>query len=126
MKTRLDNPPVAGDKYQERLYGNTGTPITMDMGGFRIQYREPILGGNRVTFHKTSTMMQAVAEFNSIESLSMSEGKPFETPLSIERIGIDGQVTDRWTMDGRYSIPRHVLQVRNGRYDVPRRNRNGN
>ena len=39
-----------------KSYGNTGTPITMDMGGFEIQYREPICGGNRMAFHKTATM----------------------------------------------------------------------
>ena len=87
-------------------YGNTGTPITMDMGGFEIQYREPILGGNRIAFHKTDTMLNAVAEFNTLQHTSMSEGKPFETPLRIERHDTFGNHTDTWTMDGRYSVPR--------------------
>ena len=107
--------PVHGDQYSEKLYGNTGTPITMDMGGFEITYREPILGGVRVSFHKTSTMLNAVAEFNTLERTS-----GFDTPLSIKRIGMDGQMTDRWTMDARYAVPRHVTEVRNGRYDAPR------
>ena len=96
--------PRTGLKGQS--YGNTGTPITMDMGGFRIYYREPILGGNRQSFHKTSTMLNAVAEFNTLEHTSMSEGKPFETPLRIERHDIFGNHTHTWTMDGRYSVPR--------------------
>ena len=96
--------PRTGLKGQS--YGNTGTPITMDMGGFYIYYREPILGGNRQSFHKTSTMLNAVAEFNTLEHTSMSEGKPFETPLRIERFDIFGNHTHTWTMDGRYSVPR--------------------
>ena len=86
-------------------YGNTGTPITMDMGGFYIYYREPICGGNRQSFHKTSTMLQAVAEFNTLETTS-----GFDTPLRIERFDIFGNHTDTWTMDGRYDVPR----VKNG------------
>ena len=71
-----------------------------------IYYREPILGGNRQSFHKTSTMLNAVAEFNTLEHTSMSEGKPFETPLRIERFDTFGNHTHTWTMDGRYSVPR--------------------
>ena len=95
-------------------YGNTGTPITMDMGGFYIYYREPILGGNRQSFHKTSTMLQAVAEFNTLERTS-----GFDTPLRIERHDIFGNMTDVWTMDGRYSVPR----AKNGHPGEPVRRR---
>ncbi len=91
-----------------KSYGNTGTPITMDMGGFNITYREPILGGSRRSFHKTATLMDAVAEFNTLTHTSMSEGKPFATPLSVERMDIFGNMTHRWNMDGRYSVPRLV------------------
>ena len=91
-----------------KSYGNTGTPITMDMGGFNITYREPILGGTRRSFHKTATLMDAVAEFNTLTHTSMSEGKPFATPLSVERMDIFGNMTHRWNMDGRYSVPRLV------------------
>ena len=47
---------------------------------------------------------------NSIQltHLSMSEGKPFATPLSIERHDTFGNMTHRWNMDGRYSVPRLV------------------
>ena len=101
-------------------YGNTGTPITMDQGGFMIYYREPILGGNRSSFHKTSTMLQAVAEFNTLEHTSMSGGKPFDTPLRIERHDIFGNHTDTWTMDARYDVPR----AQNGNPGEPYRRRN--
>ena len=93
-----------------KSYGNTGTPITMDMGGFHIQYREPILGGARRSFHKTATLMDAVAEFNTLVHTSMSEGKPFATPLSVERMDIFGNITHRWNLDGRYSVPRLVAE----------------
>ena len=91
-----------------KSYGNTGTPITMDMGGFEILYREPICGGNRRSFHKTSTLMEAVAEFNTLERTSMSDGEPFATPFSVTRMDIFGNVTHRWNFDGRYSVPRLV------------------
>ena len=91
-----------------KSYGNTGTPITMDMGGFEILYREPICGGNRRSFHKTDTMLNAVAEFNTLEHTSMSDGKPFATPLTIERLDVFGNMTHRWNMDGRYAVPRLV------------------
>ena len=86
-----------------KSYGNTGTPITMDMGGFNIQYREPHCGGNRASFHKTDTMLNAVAEFNTLERTS-----GFDTPLRIERMDIFGNKTNTWTMDGRYSVPRLI------------------
>ena len=43
------------------LYGNTGTPITMDMGMWKVYYREPHCGGNRVYQAKVGTLMDAVA-----------------------------------------------------------------
>ena len=86
-----------------KSYGNTGTPITMDMGGFNIQYRDPHCGGNRASFHKTDTMLNAVAEFNTLERTS-----GFDTPLRIERMDIFGNKTHTWTMDGRYSVPRLI------------------
>ena len=83
--------------------------IMLDRGVWEIEYREPILGGNRRYLAKVATLMDAVASFK------LHQGG-FDTPLSIKRIGTDGQMTDRWTMDGRYSVPRHVTKVRNGRY----------
>jgi len=82
-------------------YGNTGTPVTMDMGMFKVFYREPICGGNRLYQVKVGTLMDAVASFN----LHMGG---FDTPLSVERIDISGEMTHRWNLDGRYGIPRLV------------------
>ena len=113
MKYDLSGNPI-------KSYGNTGTPVTMDMGCFKIYYREPICGGNRQAIHKTSTMLQAVAEFNHLESTSMSDGKPFDTPLRIERFDTFGNHTDTWTMDGRYDVPR----AKNGHPGEPYRRRN--
>jgi hypothetical protein len=81
----------------------SGNPVIMDEGCFRISYREPIMGGNRVALHKTRTMLNAVAEFNTLERTS-----GFDTPLRIERINTRGFHTDTWTMDGRYATPRHM------------------
>ena len=81
-------------------YGNTGTPITMNKGGFKIQYREPNCGGNRVFLScHTATVMDAVAEFNLIKG-------GFDTTLRIERFDVFGNLTHTFTMDGRYGVPR--------------------
>ena len=95
-------------------YGHGVSPITMDMGCFKIFYREPILGGNRQSIHKTSTMLNAVAEFNTLERTS-----GFDTPLRIERYDIFGNHSDTWTMDGRYDVPR----AKNGHPGEPVRRR---
>ena len=91
-----------------KSYGHGVSPITMDMGGFHIFYREPINGGARRSFHKTDTMLNAVAEFNTLQRTSLSEGRPFPTPLTVERYDVFGNMTHRWNMDGRYSVPRLV------------------
>ena len=86
-------------------YGNTGTPVTMNKGGFKIQYREPLAGGNRVFLScRTATVMDAVAEFNLIKG-------GFDTPLTVERFGIEGNLTHRWNMDGRYGVPRCTVET---------------
>ena len=77
--------------------------LMVDQGGFHIQYREPTLGGNRASFHKTDTMLNAVAEFNTLERTS-----GFDTPLRITRISMEGEHTHVFTMDGRYGVPRLV------------------
>ena len=86
-----------------KSYGNTGTPITMDMGGFHIFYREPICGGSQTSFLKESTLMSAMAVFNAMESTS-----GFATPVTVERRDVFGNMTHRWNMDGRYGTPRLV------------------
>ena len=73
----------------------------MDMGMFKVFYREPICGGNRLYQVKVGTLMDAVASFN------LHKGG-FDTPLSVERIDISGDMTHRWNLDGRYGTPRLV------------------
>ena len=73
----------------------------MDMGCFKIQYRNA-LGGNRLGIFKTGTAEEARIEFNEIHGGSVDE-----TPLRIERFDTFGNHTDTWLLDGRYDIPRH-------------------
>ena len=91
-------------------YGNTGTPVTMNKGCFKIQSREPICGGNRLFLSaRTATVMDAVAEFNLIKG-------GFDTPLRIERFDVFGNLTHTFTMDARYGVPRDS--------NIPERKRN--
>ena len=75
--------------------------IMLDRGMFKVSYREPHCGGNRIYQVKVGTLMDAVASFN------LHVGG-FDTPLSVERIDISGEMTHRWNLDGRYSVPRLV------------------
>ena len=75
--------------------------IMLDRGMFKVSYREPHSGGNRIYQAKVATLMDAVASFN------LHVGG-FDTPLSVERIDISGEMTHRWNLDGRYSVPRLV------------------
>ena len=75
--------------------------IMLDRGMFKVSYREPHCGGNRIYQVKVGTLMDAVASFN------LHKGG-FDTPLSVERIDISGEMTHRWNLDGRYSVPRLV------------------
>ena len=68
---------------------------------FKVSYREPHSGGNRLYQVKVGTLMDAVASFN------LHVGG-VDTPLSVERIDISGEMTHRWNLDGRYSVPRLV------------------
>ena len=74
--------------------------LITDKGRFEIFYREPICGGNRMFLStRTATVMDAVAEFNLIKG-------GFDTPLRVVRYNFDGELTDTFTMDGRYGVPR--------------------
>ena len=77
--------------------------LLIDRGGWHIDYREPILGGHRASFHKTDTLSNAVAEFNTLERTS-----GFDTPLRITRVDTLGDKTHIYTQDERYSVPRLV------------------
>ena len=74
--------------------------LLVDQGGWHIEYREPILGGHRASFHKTDTLSNAVAEFNTLERTS-----GFDTPLRITRVGTLGEKTHVFTQQGRYDVP---------------------
>ena len=74
--------------------------LITDKGCFKIYYRDPDTTGNRLFLStRTATLMDAVAEFNLIKG-------GFDTPLRIERFDVFGNLTDTFTMDGRYGVPR--------------------
>jgi hypothetical protein len=70
-----------------KSYGNTGTPITMDMGGFYCYYRNN-LGGARTAFFKVSDHNEARDEV-----LNMYGGEIDISPLKVERIDTFGNHT---------------------------------
>ena len=70
-----------------KSYGNTGTPITMDMGGFYCYYRNN-LGGARKAFFKVSDHIEA---HNAV--LNMYGETIDESPLKVERIDTFGNHT---------------------------------
>ena len=90
-----------------KSYGNTGTPITMNMGGWRITYHKdgevqiPALFCER-------TLSNAVAVFNSLDSTTGFDAGT----LTIDRIDTFGNLTDTYTMEGRYGVPHSVRSVR--------------
>ena len=47
--------------------------------------------------------MSALAGFNAMESTSGCD-----TPVTVERRDVFGNMTHRWNMDGRYGVPRLV------------------
>ncbi|MDP6568258.1 MAG: hypothetical protein QF370_00435 [Candidatus Marinimicrobia bacterium] len=96
-----------------KSYGNVaeGCPITMDMGCFKLYYREPICGGNRMFLSAhTATVKDAVAEFNQLCERGAYPftyaGGLFDTPLRIERYDTFGNHTHTYTMDARFDTPR--------------------
>ena len=77
---------LKGKKWKS--WGNgSGTPITMDQGGFYCYYRNN-LGGARVAFFKVSDHIEA---HNSV--LNMYGGDIDESPLKVERIDTFGNHT---------------------------------
>ena len=89
---------------KRKTYGNgTGTPITMDMGGWRITYHKR--GEVDVAFFKERTLSNAVAVFNSLDrTTGFNAGT-----LTIDRIDTFGNLTDTWTQEGRYGTPYPVM-----------------
>ena len=88
-----------------KSYGNTGTPITMNMGGWRIIYHKD--GEIKSSFFCEATLMNAVAVFNSLDSTTGFDAGP----LCIDRIDTFGNLTDTYTMEGRYGVPHNVRSI---------------
>ena len=89
-----------------KSYGNTGTPITMNMGGWRITYHMD--SEVKTAFFCEATLMNAVAVFNSLDSTTGFDAGM----LTIDRIDTFGNLTDTYTMEGRYGVPHRVRSVR--------------
>ena len=90
-----------------RSYGNTGTPITMDMGGWRITYTKD--GEIKVGLFNEATLSNAVHVFNSLDHTTGFDAGT----LTIDRIDTFGNLTDTFTQEGRYGIPHNVRSLNN-------------
>ena len=90
-----------------KSYGNTGTPITMNMGGWRITYTQD--GEIKVGFFCEATLSDAVHVFNSLDHTSGFDAGT----LTIDRIDTFGNLTDTFIQDGRYAVPHNVASLRN-------------
>ena len=88
-----------------KSYGNTGTPITMNMGGWRITYTQD--GEIKVGFFCERTLSDAVHIFNSLDSTTGFDAGT----LIIDRIDTFGNLTDTFTQEGRYGIPHNVRSM---------------
>ena len=98
-----------------KSYGNTGTPITMDMGGWRITYTQD--GKIKVGTFNEATLSNAVHVFNSLDHTTGFDAGT----LTIDRIDTFGNLTDTFTQEGRYGIPHNVKSL--GRIRYSRRTR---
>ena len=117
MKYDLDGKPW-------KSYGNTGTPITMNMGGWRITYHQD--GEIKTGLFCEATLSEAVHVFNSLgHTTGFNAGT-----LTIDRIDTFGNLTDTFTQEGRYGVPHNVRSIqatharRKNRAYVRRINRN--
>ena len=90
-----------------KSYGNTGTPITMKMGGWRITYHQD--GEIKAGFFCEATLSDAVHVFNSLgHTTGFNAGT-----LTIDRIDTFGNLTDTFTQEGRYAVPHNVRSLNN-------------
>ena len=93
-----------------KSYGNTGTPITMNMGGWRITYTQD--GEIKVGFFNEATLSDAVHVFNSLDhTTGFNSGT-----LTIDRLDTFGNLTDTFTQEGRYAVPHNVKSLSRIRY----------
>ena len=96
---------------KRKTYGNgTGTPITMDMGCWRITYHKD--GEVKHGMFVERTLSDAVHVFNSLDhTTGFNAGT-----LTIDRIDTFGNLTDTFTQEGRYGIPHNVKSLSRIRY----------
>ena len=106
MDTHIHTMKYALDGKPWKSYGNTGTPITMNMGGWRITYHMD--SEVKTAFFCEATLMNAVAVFNSLDGTTGFDAGT----LTIDRIDTFGNLTDTYTMEGRYGVPHSVRSVR--------------
>ena len=100
MKYDLDGKPW-------KSYGNTGTPITLNLGGWRITYTQD--GEIKVAHFNEATLSDAVHVFNSLDhTTGFNSGT-----LTIDRLDTFGNITDTFTQEGRYGIPHNVRSLNN-------------
>ena len=91
-----------------RSYGNgSGTPLTVDMGGWRITYTKD--GEIKVAHFNEATLSNAVHVFNSLDHTTGFDAGT----LTIDRIDTFGNLTDTFIQDGRYAVPHNVASLRN-------------
>ena len=86
-----------------KSYGHGTSPITMDMGAWRITYNHPNKG-IMVSLFNERTLMNAVAVFNSLDRTTGFDAGT----LTIDRIDTFGNLTHTYTQEGRYGVPRRV------------------
>ena len=93
-----------------KSYGNTMTPITLNMGGWRITYHQD--GEIKTGLFCEATLSDAVHVFNSLDhTTGFNAGT-----LTIDRIDTFGNLTDTFTQEGRYGIPHNVKSLGRIRY----------
>ena len=103
MKYDLDGKPW-------KSYGNTGTPITLNLGGWRITYTQD--GEIKVAHFNEATLSDAVHVFNSLDhTTGFNSGT-----LTIDRLDTFGKLTDTFTQEGRYAVPHNVKSLSRIRY----------
>ena len=75
-----------------------------DQGGWRITYAHPNKG-LKTSFLKERTLMNAMSVFNTLDATS---GFKIIGDLVIDRINLDGVLTDTFLMPGRYAVPKRI------------------
>ena len=78
--------------------------LLTDNGGFRITYAHPTKGLS-VSMMKESTLMNAMAVFNTLDHTT---GFECLGAIVVDRLNTDGVLTDTFVMDGRYGVPKRT------------------